>query len=78
MAGESIDFRFLAEQGKSILDELVKARSERAESRAEQKSLAEVVGKLANAVIAIAVRQDHHTEVLTHKLYEIRQTTARV
>jgi hypothetical protein len=31
MAGESIDLRFLAEQGKRILDELAKARSERAE-----------------------------------------------
>jgi hypothetical protein len=54
------------------------------EIRAEQKSLAEVVGKVANAVIAIVARQVHHTEVLTRhselldKLYKIQQTTALV
>ena len=57
MADESIDLRLLAEQGKRILDELAEARSKRAEIRAEQKSLAEVVGKVANAVTAIAARQ---------------------
>jgi hypothetical protein len=49
------------------------------EVRAEQNSLAEIVGKVANAVTPIAARQDHHTEVLTRhselldKLYEIQQ-----
>jgi len=45
MADENIDLRFPAEQGKRILDELAEARSERAEIRAEQKNLAEVVGR---------------------------------
>lgn len=72
MAEENIDLRFLAEQGKRILGEL-------ADMRGEQKSLAEIVGKVADAVTAIAARQDHHTEVLTRhselldKLYEIQQ-----
>jgi seryl-tRNA synthetase len=54
MADESIDLRFLAEQGKRILDELAEARAERAGTRAEieairaeQKSLVEIVGKVA-------------------------------
>ena len=58
MADENIDLQFLAEQGKRILDEL-------GDVRAEQKSLAEIVGKVADAVTAVATRQDHHTEVLT-------------
>ncbi len=72
MADENVDLRFLAEQGKRILNEL-------GEVRTEQKSLAEIVGKVADAVTAIAARQDHHTEVLTRhselldKLYEIQQ-----
>ncbi len=71
MADENIDLRFLAEQGKRILAEL-------GDVHAEQKSLAEIVGKVADAVTAIAARQDHHTEVLTRhselldKLYEIQ------
>ena len=64
MADESIDLRFLAEQGKRILDELAQARLERAEIRAEQKSLAEIVGKVVDAVTTIAARQDHHSELL--------------
>jgi len=71
MADESIDLRFLAEQGKRILDELAQARLERAEiraeqteMRAEQKSLAEIVGKVVDAVTTIAARQDHHSELL--------------
>jgi len=78
MADESIDLRFLAEQGRRILNELADMRGELGEVRTEQKSLAEIVGKVANAVTAIAARQDHHTEVLTRhselldKLYEIQ------
>jgi len=64
MADESIDLRFLAEQGKRILDELAQARLERAEIRAEQKSLAEIVGKVVDAVTTIAARQNHHSELL--------------
>ena len=45
IADENIDLRFRAGQGKRILDELAEARSERAEIRAEQKNLAEVVGR---------------------------------
>jgi hypothetical protein len=35
------------------------------ELRAEQENLARLVGKVADAVTAIATTQDHHTEVLT-------------
>jgi hypothetical protein len=79
MADENIDLRFLAEQGKRILGELADMRGDLGEVRTEQKSLAEIVGKVANAVTAIAARQDHHTEILNRhselldKLYEIQQ-----
>jgi uncharacterized membrane protein len=65
MADENVDLRFLAEQGKRILSELADVRGELGEVRAEQKSLASMLGRVADAVTAIAARQDHHTEVLT-------------
>jgi chromosome segregation ATPase len=57
MADENIDLRFLAEQGKRVLDEL-------AEVRAEQENLARLVGKVADAVTAVATTQEHHSSVL--------------
>lgn len=64
MADENIDLRFLAEQSKRILAEL-------AELRTEQESLARLVGKVADAVTAIATTQEHHSELLA-KMYEIQ------
>lgn len=61
---DEIDLRFLAEQGKRILDELAEARTERAEIRAEQHALASLVGKVSDAVTAIAATQERHSEIL--------------
>ena len=58
MADENVDLRFLAEQLKRVLGEL-------GEVRAEQERSASVLGKVTDAVTAIAETQDLHTEVLT-------------
>jgi FtsZ-binding cell division protein ZapB len=79
---DEIDLRFLAEQGKRILDELAEARTERAEMRAElgqlgevraeQHALASLLGKVSDAVTEIAKVQERHSELLG-KVYEIQQ-----
>ena len=58
MADETVDLRFLAEQLKRVLGEL-------GEVRAEQERSASLLGRVTDAVTAIAATQDHHTEVLT-------------
>jgi hypothetical protein len=61
---EKVDLNFLAQQGKQILTELAEARAERSEMRAEQQSLARLVGKITDAVTAIAATQERHSEIL--------------
>ena len=38
------------------------------EIRAEQKSSADIMGKIADAVAAVAATQQHHSELLKHVL----------
>jgi len=71
MTDENVDLNFLAEQGKRILAELAEVRAEQAamregmkETRAEQHALASLLGKVSDAVTAIAATQDHHGRVL--------------
>jgi hypothetical protein len=61
MTDETVDLSFLAEQGKRILAELAEVRAEQAamredmkETRAEQHALASLLGKVSDAVTAIA------------------------
>jgi len=68
MTDENVDLNFLAEQGKRILAE---ARAERAamredmkDIRAEQHALASLLGKVSDAVTAIAATQERHSEIL--------------
>jgi hypothetical protein len=75
---DEIDLRFLAEQSRRILAELAEARTERAEIRAEladvraeQHALASLLGKVSDAVTAVARTQERHSELL-EKLAEIQ------
>ena len=71
MSDENVDLRFLAEQGKKILAELAEARVERADIRAEQHAFASLLGKVSDAVTAIAATQERHSEILC-RLAEIQ------
>jgi hypothetical protein len=85
MTDESVDLSFLARQGKQILAELADVRTEQAamredmkairaeqaEIRAEQHAFASLLGKVSDAVTAIASTQERHSEILG-KIVEIQ------
>jgi hypothetical protein len=73
---DEIDLRFLAEQGKRILDEFAEARTERAEIRAEQRALASLLGKVSDAVTEIAKVQERHSEILGKLAWRTRARTS--
>ena len=68
MPDETVDLRFLAEQQARVLGELGEMREQTAqipEMRAEQERLALLVGKVADAVTAVAATQNQHSQILT-------------
>ena len=75
---ENLTLKIFRELRAEMREGFEKARAERAEMRAEQQSLARLVGKVTDAVTQIATTQDHHGEVLARhsevlgKLYEIQ------
>jgi uncharacterized protein (DUF3084 family) len=64
MADESIDLRFLAEQGKRILDELAEARIERKAMREEFAGMHADISELQHEFAAMRADQGRTNELL--------------